>query len=98
MRYVVWGLLAVLVVLHQSGPAALWAKPAERVELVFGFLPAELLFHAGISLAAAATWFLAVRFAWPVEDETAGGQKPGFSEKPGDLPDRDDPPAGGGER
>jgi hypothetical protein len=65
MRYVVWGLLVALVVLHQSGIAS------DSNQLVFGFLPINLLFHAAISCAAGAAWFLAVKFAWPagLDDE-----------------------------
>jgi hypothetical protein len=32
-------------------------------------MPKTLLYHAGISLAAGFTWFLATRFAWPHELE-----------------------------
>ena len=64
MKYVVWGLVALLVVLHQDNWN--WDDPT----LVWGWMPKTLLYHAGISLAAAVTWFLATIFAWPV-DETA---------------------------
>jgi hypothetical protein len=62
MRYVVWGLLVALVVLHQSGIAS------DSTQLLFGFLPAGLAFHIGISLAAGATWLLATLYAWPVTE------------------------------
>jgi hypothetical protein len=61
MRYAVWGLLVALLALHQSGLFA------DSNQLVFGFLPINLLFHAGISLAAGGAWFLAVKFAWPAD-------------------------------
>jgi hypothetical protein len=61
MKYVVWGLVVLLIVLHQDN--WLW----DNDTLVFGFLPITLAFHMGISLAAGITWFLAVKFAWPRE-------------------------------
>lgn len=65
MKYVVWGLVALLVVLHQDNWN--WDDPT----LVWGWMPKTLLYHACISLAAAFTWFLATLFAWPVDEETA---------------------------
>lgn len=59
MVYLVWGLILLLVVLHQDN--WLW----ESDTLVFGFMPVGLFFHACISIAAAATWLLATQFAWP---------------------------------
>jgi hypothetical protein len=78
MRYVVWGLLLSLAVLHQSGIAS------DSTHLLFGFLPTGLAFHIGISLAAGATWLLATLYAWPIDDSTAsddvdstaGGERP----------------------
>lgn len=70
MRYVVFGMLLILMVLHQSGIAA------DSKTLLFGFLPAGLAFQMGISLAAGATWLFAALFAWPVDDEDpAGGEQ-----------------------
>jgi hypothetical protein len=65
MKYVVWGLVFALIVLHQDN--WLW----EDGTLVFGFLPIALLYHAGISLAAALTWLLATKYAWPEGLEAA---------------------------
>jgi hypothetical protein len=78
MRYVVWGLLLILVVLHQSGIAI------DSTKLLFGFLPEGLAFHIGISLAAGVTWFLATRFAWPIDETTANesAESPAGSEQP----------------
>lgn len=59
MKYAVWGLVALLVVLHQD----LWFW--DDATLVAGFMPITLLYHACISVAAGCTWFLAVKFAWP---------------------------------
>ena len=59
MKYFVWGLVVLLVVLHQD----YWQWDDAR--LVFGFLPYTLAYHAGISMAAAVVWALAIRFCWP---------------------------------
>lgn len=50
---------AVLALLHQD----CWWWDSRT--LVFGFLPIGLAYHAGFSLAAAALWALACRWAWP---------------------------------
>jgi len=55
----VWGLVLALFLLHQD--FWLWDDP----RLVLGFLPVGLAYHAGYSIATAAVWTLAVRFAWP---------------------------------
>jgi len=66
MKYAVWGLVVLLLLLHQD----VWFW--EDDTLVFGFMPITLLYHAGISLGATVTWFLATKFAWPdVLDEDA---------------------------
>ncbi|MBT4864068.1 MAG: hypothetical protein HON53_02965 [Planctomycetaceae bacterium] len=78
MRYVVWGLLLILVVLHQSGIAI------DSTKLLFGFLPEGLAVHIGISLAAGATWLLATLYAWPIDESSEsenaessnGGERP----------------------
>jgi len=61
-------LVALLLILHQDN--WYWTDPT----LVGGFMPIGLLYHAGISLAAAFVWFLATLFIWPQEiqqdDET----------------------------
>lgn len=70
MKYVVWGLVVLLIVLHQD----VWFW--EDDTLVVGFMPITLLYHAGISVAAGVTWFLATKFAWPdalEEDSPAAG-------------------------
>jgi len=63
MFFVVWGLVALLVVLHQD----FWFW--EDGTLVFGFMPIGLFYHACISIGAAITWYLATIFAWPAEIE-----------------------------
>ena len=52
-------LLIVLGVLHHD----VWWWGDTTV--VFGFMPIGLAWHAGISLAAALVWWLAVAFCWP---------------------------------
>ena len=63
MRALVWIIVGALLVLHQD----FWLWDSQT--LVFGFLPSGLAYHAAFSVAAAATWALAVRFAWPSELE-----------------------------
>ena len=36
-----------------------------RSQLIFGALPYALVYHMGISLAAAIGWLLVTRFCWP---------------------------------
>jgi hypothetical protein len=64
-KYLIWSLIVLLLLLHQDN----WFW--NDATLVFGFLPVGLLYHAGISLAAAITWFLAVQFIWPEKLEPA---------------------------
>lgn len=59
MKYVVWGLVVLLIIAHQDN----WYW--EDSTLVFGFFPITLLYHAGISVVAGVTWYLATKFAWP---------------------------------
>lgn len=54
------GLVLLLLILHQDN--WFWSDGT----LVFGFMPIGLLWHAGISIAASATWFLATKIAWPL--------------------------------
>lgn len=59
--YIVWALVLLLIILHQDN--WLWNDGT----LVFGFIPIGLFYHACISVAASATWFLATKIAWPQE-------------------------------
>ncbi len=59
MRYAIYGLVIVLIILHQDN----WLWDDKR--LIFGFMPISLLYQAGISMGAAFVWFLATKFAWP---------------------------------
>lgn len=54
-------LVVILLIAHQDN----WFWNDGR--LVFGFIPIGLFYHACISVAASATWYLATRIAWPVE-------------------------------
>lgn len=64
MNYVVWALIILLLIVRNDFWN--WDDPT----LVFGFLPVGLLYHAGVSVAAAVLWYLATIFCWPkgVED------------------------------
>lgn len=66
MRKFIFGLIVLLVILHQD---FWWWDSIDP--LVFGFLPIGLAYHAGISIAAAFLWFLVTQFAWPKQLEVA---------------------------
>lgn len=58
----------VLAILHQD----VWNW--DNTNLVFGFLPVGLAYHAGYSLTAAIFWSLVIKFAWPTRlEEWADG-------------------------
>lgn len=59
MKYVVPCLIVVLIFLHQD----YWQW--KNGTLDFGFLPRALTYHASISVLAAITWAMAVRWCWP---------------------------------
>lgn len=66
MKRLVTLLVLALIVLHQD----FWHW--NRIEpLVFGFLPIGLAYHAGLSIAAALVWALAVRYCWPLDVDVA---------------------------
>lgn len=67
MQKVVWGLVLLLLIVHQD----LWFW--EDGTLVFGFMPVGLFFHACISVAASVTWFLATKYCWPEDADHADG-------------------------
>ena len=58
-KFWIWSLVAFLLIIHQDN----WFWTDDT--LVFGFMPVGLLYHAGISVAAACLWFAAVCFIWP---------------------------------
>ncbi len=59
MKNVVWGLVILLIILHQD----FWFW--ENDYAVFGFIPMGLFYHAMISVGAGVTWYLATVYAWP---------------------------------
>lgn len=63
----------VLAVLHQDNWN--WGN----ANLVFGFIPVGLAYHAGYSLVAATFWAIVIRLGWPTELEewADGGDGPG---------------------
>jgi len=69
MKKVVWGLVILLVILHQD----IWFWDDSR--LVFGFIPITLLYHSGISLSAGIVWYLATIYAWPVDSDSVPSQE-----------------------
>lgn len=73
-KWLVLGLVGVLVVLHQD---FWWWHTAEP--LVFGFIPIGLAHHVGISLAASLLGLIVVRYCWPDDVEV-------LEELPGPVP------------
>ena len=75
MSRTIFVLVLLLIILHQDN----WFWTDSR--LVFGFMPIGLFYHACYSLAAAALWAFAIKFAWPseivawAESEDEGGEK-----------------------
>lgn len=66
MRHFTIVLVVLLCILHQD--FWLWDKVDP---LFFGFIPVGLAWHAGISIAAALIWALAVKYCWPKDVEVA---------------------------
>lgn len=60
MKYVIYALLLLLIVLHQD----FWNWHRHE-PLIFGFIPVGLAHHVGISLAAAVVAGLTVKYCWP---------------------------------
>jgi hypothetical protein len=67
MRKLVYGLVLLLVILHQD----FWNWHRHE-PLILGFIPIGLAHHVGISIAAALVAGLAVRFCWPEDLEDVG--------------------------
>ena len=74
--YLVWGLVLLLIILHQDN--WLWTNDYA----VFGFIPMGLFFHACISIAASLTWFVAIKFAWPHELDLVEPATDGAASRP----------------
>lgn len=64
MKKLIYGLIILLIILHQD---VWWWDDSET--LVFGFIPIGLAYQAGVSLAAAFLWALAVKYCWPAETD-----------------------------
>ncbi|MFT5467092.1 MAG: hypothetical protein ACI8UO_002195 [Verrucomicrobiales bacterium] len=63
MKAVVYLLFFVLLILHQD--KWFWGDD----QLIFGFLPIALAYHAVFSLACVGLGILAIKFLWPHELE-----------------------------
>jgi len=57
--WIIIGVFLLLAVLHQD----VWNW--DKADLVFGFMPIGLCYHACYSVAAACFWALVTKFAWP---------------------------------
>ena len=70
MKQVIWLLVALLIIFHQD----FWNWESDD-RVVWG-LPIGLMYHVGLSLAAALVWALACRFAWPADLDELDGKMP----------------------
>ena len=70
MKRIVIALVILLLILHQD---FWWWDSIDP--LVFGFIPIGLAYHAGISIAAAIVWALAMKYCWPVDVDIREGEK-----------------------
>ncbi len=59
MKLLIWILVAALIVAHHD----FWNWESDQI--LFGFMPIGLVYHVGISIAAALVWAFACVFAWP---------------------------------
>ena len=66
MKPLLWCLVIALLMSHQD----YWQW--NDATLVFGFLPYALVYHVGVTLAAAAVWLLATTLCWPHHLEHVG--------------------------
>ena len=73
---VIWIIFIALFVLHQD----FWNW--DNTDLVLGFLPVGLAYHAAFSIAAALLWTAAVKFAWPSDLEAWADE----TQDPADAP------------
>ena len=79
MKAVVYGLLALLCVLHTD--VWYWADPRMLLGVPIGFT-----YHVLWTIVVTLAFWLAVRYAWPTELEAAAEHAP---DAPADRPDRD---------
>ena len=68
-KIIIWSLFVVLFFMHQD---FWWWNDSE---LVFGFMPMGLAYHAGFSIACSILGWLAIRFAWPDDLEAFAEEK-----------------------
>jgi hypothetical protein len=68
MAFLTYILIVVLFVLHQD----FWWWDSK--EIVLGFLPIGLAYHAVFSILAAGVWALAVKTVWPTRWEQWGDE------------------------
>ncbi len=66
MKHFVFALIILLAILHQD---FWWWNDNDT--MVLGFIPIGLAYHAGVSIAAACLWAMAVKFCWPTDLEAA---------------------------
>ena len=59
MKNLLIGIAAAMLILHQD--IWLW----ENTNLIFGFLPTGLVYHACFSMAVAVLAVLSIKYAWP---------------------------------
>ncbi len=69
MKKLTYALIVALAVLHQD---FWWWDDSQT--LVFGFLPVGLAYHAGVSVAAALLWALAIKYCWPHEADLSADE------------------------
>ncbi len=62
MKRLVYAFLILVAMAHHD---FWWWDDSDT--LVFGFMPVGLAYHAGVSVAAAIGWALAVRYCWPTD-------------------------------
>lgn len=60
---IIFTIFILLAILHQD----FWNW--DKADLVFGFMPIGLFYHAMYSLVAACFWALVIQFAWPTKLE-----------------------------
>lgn len=65
-KFLLFLMIAIVYVLHQD----VWNW--KNGDVVLGFLPVGLAYHAGYSILAAIMMAVLVKFAWPKELESAG--------------------------
>jgi len=77
---VIFIVFVVLAILHQD----FWNW--DNGNIVLGFMPVTLAYHAGYSLVAALFWALVIKFAWPtaLEEWADGGDPPAAATKDSD--------------